>query len=138
MRFASLLLLVAYLCSSSARADDCVGLVELQKALSTQVSSFLNSLVGCGSLTTVVKRLMSRKRTSGRRLEEEQPLNVTQAQANANAAMKDPTVRRKLDQARREIPDENTRLAYEAAIFDEEGYYGARDLRIQQLSERLN
>jgi hypothetical protein len=137
MRFAHSFIVVLLL-SGSARAAECVGVVELQKALSAQVSSFLSSLVGCGSLTTVAKRIMSRNRTSGRRLEEEQPLNVSQAQANANAAMKDPTVRRKLEHARREISDEKTRLAYEAAIFDEEGYYGARDLRIQQLSERLN
>jgi hypothetical protein len=138
MRLTTLLLLLAYLCSGSARAAECVGVVELQKALSTQVSSFFSSLVGCGSLTTVVKRIMSRNRTSGRRLEEEQPLNMQEAQANLNAAVKDPAVRRKLEQARREISDEKTRLAYEAAIFDEEGYYSARDLRIQQLSERLN
>ncbi|MGZ5631747.1 MAG: hypothetical protein ACXWIP_12995 [Burkholderiales bacterium] len=38
---------------------------------------------------------------------------------------------------RREVQDENMRLAYEAAILDEEGYYNARDLRIMQLSDRL-
>ena|SRR5690242_12247329 len=137
MRFGIRFLFVLFL-STTAGAADCVGVVELQKALSAPLTSVLGSLVGCGSLTTVAKKIMSRKRTSGRRLEEEQPLNMSEAQANANAAMKDPTVRRKLEQARREISDEKTRLAYEAAIFDEEGYYGARDLRIQQLSERLN
>src|SRR3954452_25088889 len=131
-------ILFLLLITHTATAAECVGIVELQKAFAIQGTSWLSSLVGCGSLTTVAKQLVNRNRTSGRRLEEEQPLNVTQAQANANAAAKDPTVRRKLDQARREISDENTRLAYEAAIFDEEGYYGARDLRIQQLSERLN
>jgi hypothetical protein len=32
-----------------------------------------------------------------------------------------------------EVDDPGARLVYEAAILDEEGFYAARDLKIQQL-----
>jgi hypothetical protein len=132
------LIVVGFLSSTSAYAgESCAGLVNLQKQLQMNVSPTALSWVGCGSLTSVVNRLVNRNRTSGRRLEEGKALNAAEAQANVDAALREAEVRRKIERTRREVPDENLRLVYEAAIFDEEGFYNARDLRIQQLSERL-
>jgi hypothetical protein len=134
----ALLIVTSVIAAGFAHAgESCVGLTDLQKQLQANVSSNPLSWVGCGSLTSVFKRLIAGKRKGGRRLEEDRPFNVAEAQANVEAALRDPEVGRKLERTRSEVQDENLRLAYEAAIFDEEGFYGARDLRIQQLSERL-
>jgi phage terminase small subunit len=81
---------------------------------------------------------VNREKTGGRKLEPEKPLDPKKAQANLEAALKDPAIRARLDNARAEIKDENVLLAYEAAVFDEEGYYDARELKIQQLLQQLN
>ncbi|MGZ5147441.1 MAG: hypothetical protein ACXWCP_28225 [Burkholderiales bacterium] len=134
MQFAPHLIAAALLGSSIASAGECTGSVDLQNYLHAKAPSIL---VGCGSLMTIVDRFMHRARKSGRRLEDDQPLNTSEAQATLNAALRDAAIRRRIEQMRREVQDENMRLAYEAAILDEEGYYNARDLRIMQLSDRL-
>ncbi|MNC79939.1 hypothetical protein D3C75_1325740 [compost metagenome] len=52
-------------------------------------------------------------------------------------AQADPEVRPRLEKIKKEVSDPTRRLVYEAAVFDEEGYYGARDLRINQLKQQL-
>ena len=86
----------------------------------------------------MLSRVVSREKTGGRKLEPDKPLDLKKAQANLEAALKDPEIKARVDKARAEIKDENVLIAYEAAVFDEEGYYDARDLRIQQLQQRLN
>jgi hypothetical protein len=135
----ALLIVTSVIAAGSVHAGEssCVGLAELQKQLQANLSNRAVAWAGCGSLTSVFKRLVAGKRTGGRRLEGEKPFNPAEAQANVQAALGDADVARKLELMRTEVQDENLRLAYEAAIFDEEGFYAARDLRIQQLSERL-
>jgi hypothetical protein len=134
----ALLIVTSVIAAGSVHAGEssCVGLADLQKQLQANVSSSPLSWAGCGSLTNVFKRLLAGKRTGGRRLEGEKPFDMAEAQANVQAALRDPDVVRKLELMRTAVQDENLRLAYEAAIFDGEGFYAARDLRIQQLSER--
>lgn len=91
----------------------------------------------CGSLVSVMDKVLNRKRAGGRRLEETKPLDVVAAQANLDQALQDPQIRARFDDASASIPDENARLFYEAAILDEEGYYDARELRIAQLLEKM-
>ena len=65
-------------------------------------------------------------------------MDLKKAQANLEAALKDPAIKARIDKARADIKDENVLLAYEAAVFDDEGYYDARELKIQQLLQRIN
>ncbi|MNE85769.1 hypothetical protein D3C80_1828040 [compost metagenome] len=80
---------------------------------------------------------MNTGRTGGRKLEEDRPYNPSQAQANYAQAQADPDVRQRLDAVGKEVSDGNLRLLYQAAILDEEGYYGARDMLVRQLRQQL-
>lgn len=90
----------------------------------------------CGSLATVIDHLTNRKRTGGRRLEEEKPLDVQAARADLDKAMQDEEIRARLDKARATFPDETAAMIYQAAILDAAGHYAARDLIVSQLVER--
>ena len=92
----------------------------------------------CGSAKVVLGRVINREKTGGRKLEPDQPLDLKKAQANLEAALKDPAIKARIDKAHADIKDENVLLAYEAAVFDDEGYYDARELKIQQLLQRIN
>jgi hypothetical protein len=85
----------------------------------------------------VLDSVVNTRKTGGRKLEEDRPFNSGEAQANLAEAQGDPAVSQRLQQVRKEVPDSNQRLVYEAAILDEEGYYSARDLRIRQLQQQL-
>lgn len=128
--------------SPPADAQNCRGLLDIPATASSALTAFIKSLsdtnAACGSVKVVLSRVVSRERTGGRKLEPDKPLDPTKAQANLEAALKDPEIRARVDKARAEIRDENVLLAFEAAVFDEEGYYDARDLKIQQLQQRLN
>ena len=142
-----LFVLVAWVVSSwswspSADAQNCRGLLDIPATASSALTAFIKSLsdtnAACGSVKVVLSRVVSREKTGGRKLEPDKPLDVRKAQANLDAALRDPEIKARVDRARVEIKDENVLLAYEAAVFDEEGYYDARDLKIQQLQQRLN
>ncbi len=142
-----LVLLLAWVVSSwswstSANAQNCRGLLDIPATASSALTAFITSLsdtnAACGSVKVVLSRVVSREKTGGRKLEPDKPLDLKKAQANLDAALRDPEIRARVDKARAEIKDENVLLAYEAAVFDEEGYYDARDLKIQQLQQRLN
>jgi len=124
---ASLLLPAA----ATAMAQDCKGLQDLQQYRSDKPQ------VECSSLTSVLDRLVNTRKTGGRKLEEDRPFNAQQAQADLTKAQADPEVRPRLEKIKKEVSDPTRRLVYEAAVFDEEGYYGARDLRINQLKQQL-
>ena len=125
-----------------ADAQKCLGLLEIPKESSgerlTFYKSFLAANPPCGSGKIVLSRLVNREKTGGRKLEPDKPLDLKKAQANLDAALKDPGIKALIDKARAEIKDENVLLAYEAAVFDDEGYYEARELKIQQLLQRIN
>lgn len=137
----TVLLLVS---SVPALAEECKGLQTLQNQGGASAFSNAwdalwhnNEKVDCGSLTSVMDSVVNGKRTGGRKLEEDKPYDPAAAQANLTKAQADPEVRKTLDKIRKDVPDGPTRWAYEAATFDENGYYGARDLRVHQLQQQL-
>jgi len=116
--------------SAAASAEPCVGLEQTQVNAKFKADS---SLASCSSLKTVMAKIAGRKRTGGRGLEKDKPFNLAEAQANLAAAQKNPTVQERLARVAKEVDDPEARLVYEAAVLDEEGFYAARDLKIQQL-----
>lgn len=136
------------LCTTTVFGQDCKGLKDLQAnggvSSSNAFMHLLNAVWGddqaradCGSLTSVLDSVANRKKIGGRKLEEDRPFDPNEAQANLVEAQSDPAVRQRLEQIRKDVPDSNQRLLYEAAILDEEGYYSARDMHIRQLQQQL-
>lgn len=129
-----------------AQAEGCPNIARINStgasvALKALYEAFIDAPArgaACGSLTSVLNKIGNRGKTGGRRLENDKPLDPKEAQANLDAALKDPEIRIRMDKVRNETTDENTRLVYEAAILDEEGYYNARELIIQRLRQKLN
>lgn len=146
-RLAKICLLVSLGWVGCAGAKDCIGLRELQNqkprvaSIAKNASSVLQRNVSqapaCSALQGVLTQVTNYEKRGGRRLEEEKPLDPAEAQADLRTALGDPALKSRLDALQREIKDDNTRLFFEAAVFDEEGHYGARDLRIQELQQRL-
>jgi hypothetical protein len=120
----------------TAMAQDCKGLQDLKQASLQQMRNEPEQ-ADCGSLMSVLDRLTNTRKAGGRKLEEDRPFNAQQAQADLAKAQADPEVRLRLEKIKKEVADPTRRLVYEAAVFDEEGYYGARDLRINQLKQQL-
>lgn len=131
--------------TTTASADECRGLLALKKGSSDLVRQLIDlvvkpdesAAVECGSLASVLERVVNTRKRGGRRLEDERPFNPSEAQADLAQAHGDPAVRRRLEQIRKDVPDGPQRLLYEAATLDEEGYYSARDLRIRELQRQL-
>jgi hypothetical protein len=92
----------------------------------------------CDSLRLVLGKLTNNKRMAGRQLEGDKPLDEAAAQKDLQAARRDPVISSRIEKIRRDVADENARLALEAAVLDEEGHYGGRELLIRQLRQRLN
>ncbi|WP_397452314.1 hypothetical protein [Pseudomonas sp. NA-150] len=145
MKPSILKLTIAILVSSAsmmAMGQQCQGLQNLKNE-----SSVLDSLLQlvksdpqqaeCGALVTVLGNVVNTPKTGGRKLEEDRPFNAQAAQADLAKAQADPEVRKRLEKIKKEITDPTRRMIYEAATFDEEGYYGARDLRINQLKQQI-
>jgi hypothetical protein len=139
----SLIIVAGVLANGSVDAADCVGLAKLEDTggLVANVLSIFRSqdsdLAACGSLGSVVAKATKQKKIGGRQLEKDRPLNPAEAQANLDAAQKNPAVRARLERVAKEVQDEQVRTVYEAAILDEEGFYAARDLKIQRLQQAL-
>ncbi len=130
------------LLSFGVNAQNCTGLMQISantpKATSELVTSFFSKNPPCASAKMIVDMILNPdKRIGGRKLEGDKPFNMREAQANLDAALKIPEVNAKITRARQEIADENVRLAYEAAVLDDEGFYGARELKLQQLMQRI-
>lgn len=115
-----------------------VGKEQLRSALPSYQETAKTGGPACGSFLSVIGKIMNRDPTGGRRLEKDKPFNPAAAQANVDKALRDPEVRKRIEALRRDVPDETVRLMFEAVVFDEEGFYDARELRIRQLQERLN
>lgn len=91
----------------------------------------------CDSLVSVWKKLFTRSQIGGRQLEEKQPLDPRAAQQEIDQARKTPALRAELDRIQKYEADPQRRQLLEAALFDDEGFYQARDLRIQELQSKL-
>lgn len=120
--------------TSAAMAQDCKGLEDLQQAQQYRGDK---EQAECGSLLSVLDRLFNTRKTGGRKLEEDRPFDAQAAQANLAKAQADPEVRPRLQKVAKEVSDPTRRKVYEAAVLDEEGYYSARDLLINQLKQQL-
>ena len=97
-----------------------------------------NNASSCDSLRLVISKLTHDKQMGGRKLEGDRPFDEAAAQKDLEAARRDPPIRGRIEKIRREVTDENARLALEAALMDEEGHYGGRELLIRQLRQNLN
>lgn len=124
--------------STVGAASPCTGLMQLPSKLDGFVSSFLAKDPPCGSARLVLQKIGGRAVAGGRKLEPEKPLDMRLARQNLELALKDPEVRKLMERAEREIPDINVRLAYEASILDDNGFYSARELKLQQLLQQIN
>lgn len=91
----------------------------------------------CDSLISVWKKLFNRSQIGGRQLEEKQALNPRAAQQEIDQARMDPALRAELDKIQQREPDPWRRQLLEAALFDDEGLYLARDLRLHELQGKL-
>lgn len=133
---------VMFFFCAHARAETCVGLnqilVNAPKNMTEFFKNFYSTVPPCASAKAVAGSIVNRGKTGGRKLEGDKPLDLKEAQANLDSALKNPEIKARMEKARRDITDENVRLAYEAAILDDEGFYSARELKIQQLLQRLN
>jgi hypothetical protein len=121
--------------SPMSMAENCRGLQDI--GTKAQQYEDNEAQADCGSLMSVLDRLFNTRKTGGRKLEEDRPFNVQAAQTDLAKAQADPEVRARLEKLRRTVADPTRRLVYEAAVLDEEGYYGARDLRINQIKQQL-
>ena len=141
MRLITSILAAAVLTLPGYARAQCRGLAAVSTISKDQLPSLQEKAKagGCSSsYASVIGKLMNRETTAGRRLEKARPFNPATAQANVDAALRNPDVRKRIDALRSEVPDETVRLLHEAAVFDEEGFYDARELRIHQLRQRLN
>lgn len=93
--------------------------------------------VDCNSVVVAVQSLVNPKRTGGRSLEPDGGLDRAAAQAEVDSALKKPEVQQAIEAIHRKYADEDVRLLMEAAVFDDDGSYAARDLRLAQLRERI-
>jgi hypothetical protein len=141
--------------ANMAHAEPCVGLEKFEPRGTGTKPVFLSQIkaanaagaaagkvaipqnVSCDSLVTVLSSLIDGKRSGGRKLEQDKPLDPADAQANLAAALQDPQVKEQLDGLKRDVSDENIRILYEAAVLDAEGFYGARELLIEKLRQNL-
>jgi hypothetical protein len=89
----------------------------------------------CLSLATVFDRITNNRRGAGKRLEADEPLDASAAQAELDEALKVDSIRTRIEEMRQAQPNVNSQRLYEAALLDAEGYYAARDLIISKLVE---
>ena len=126
--------------------DDCVGLSKVLPATPLQ-KSFIEAVIdlwksnpdkaSCSSYASVADAAINGNKISGRRLEDKKELNIAQAQANLDKALADPAIRKRIEAVNEQVSDDKVRMYLEAVILDEEGFYGARNLRIKQLGDKL-
>jgi len=93
--------------------------------------------VDCSSVVVAVQSLVNPSRPGGRRLEPYAGLDRAAAQAEVDSALQKPEVQQAIEAVHQKYPDEDIRLLMEAAVFDNDGSYAARDLRLAQLREKI-
>ena len=93
--------------------------------------------VDCNSVVVAVQSLVNPKRTGGRSLEPYAGLDRAAAQAEVDSALQKPEVQQAVEAIHHKYTDEEVRLLMEAAVFDDDGSYAARDLRLAQLREKI-
>jgi len=146
--FVLCLIVISIAGAHAVRAEACDGLEKfaLAKQESNEASGFLARIkavfastagVDCASLRVALTGVVDGRITGGRKLEPPTALDRAAAQADVASALQIPGVREKIDNIEKNVTDEDVRLLFEAAVFDDAGSYDARDLRIAQLREKL-
>lgn len=93
--------------------------------------------VTCKELGKILGRLVNGSFQGGKKLEDNQPLDVAKAQTELEQALQqNPELKTQLDGLRDAVSDDQVRMLYEAALLQSNNLYGARDLRLQQLIEQ--
>jgi hypothetical protein len=130
---------ICFAATSAAWAGDCRPDMPAKMKASTLAAKPFNvsDAISCGNLGSIFKRLASNPKFGGRELEKNKPLDKAAAQAEVDKAMADPKLKAELEQIKATESDELRRLALEAALFDANQLYGARDLRIEEISGKL-
>jgi hypothetical protein len=120
----------------SVLADVMSRLGQLASAAKMMISKDA-TIADAKSVDGVLKLVIEGKRPGGRSLEANKPLSPGEAQANLDKAMRDPLAKGRIEEMRHQVSDPQLRLLFEAAILDEEGFYGARDLKIGELEQAV-
>ena len=136
-RFAASILLIAAATAAHAQSakEECRGIAKFQN-IASQLHAAAPERVEaavCLSLATVFERITNNKRGGGKRLEDDKPLDIVAAQAELDEAMKDDSIRTRIEEIQKTQPSVNSQLLYEAALLDSESFYAARDLIISKL-----
>lgn len=93
--------------------------------------------LACSDLGKVLGRLVNGSAPGGKRLHDEQPLDIVAAQAELEQALQhNPELKAQLDALRGSVTDDQERMLFEAALLQSNNLYGARDLRLQQFIAR--
>ena len=131
--------------SGTVMADECRGLlhdtVSHSDASGGQLAAMFAELTAifsrhpanseeCSSAATVLSKLMNSTVIGGKRLEKPRPLDVTEAQEDA-------ATRDRLNELKSETTDPNVQLLVEAVVLESQGLHSARDLKVQDLRQRL-
>jgi len=87
----------------------------------------------CTGLAAVINWIPNNAKAGGRKLEGDRALNVSEAQKERSSAQADPEFQAALQQALDNESDTLRRLALEAAVLHDFGFYAARDLIIEQI-----
>jgi hypothetical protein len=136
---------------TEVHADQCIGIPENQfdkippgeSRLQTAIKYFFygppdqKTKDECDSLRSVARLIMERNVTGGKKLKDNEVFDPVKAKKELDLALGDPAVKATLDSARAKITDDDEWLYYQAAVFDAEGFYAARDLRIMEIKQKL-
>jgi hypothetical protein len=93
--------------------------------------------IDCDSVFVALASLLNANPIGGKKLEPTAPLDRAAAQAELDSALKKPEVQQAIDGIKARVTDEDVRMVLEAAVFDNDGEFRARDLRIAQLRDKL-
>lgn len=92
----------------------------------------------CDSLANVICQIARDRRRGGRGSKHESDTDIAVAEAQIRKALADTRIEEELRVLAASEKEEVRRLALEAALFDDEGFTAARDLRIEQLRRKVD
>lgn len=138
LRATCALALVTWACSVSVAAPQaaCPNDKQLDELRSSNfLKAVASALTGthCGAVVKVLEQLQSTKKSGGRKLHEGKPLDRAAAQAELQKARSDPDFTRRLAAASNGVTEPTGRLVVEAALLDDEGYFAARQLLMEDI-----
>lgn len=130
--------LLAWACMAAAAAPQavCPNDKQLDELRSSNFLKAVGSaLTGthCSAVVKVLAQLQATKKPGGRKLHEGKPLDRAAAQAELLKARSDPDFTSKLTAVSEGVTDPTGRLVVEAALLDDEGYFAARQLLMEDI-----